>query len=456
MDPAATQDAVAPWRWLSLRHLWVLIPFSAISWFAFGRLGDNSFLWHVRAGTVQINAGEVLRHDPFSLTAAGDPWRTQSWLADVGYGWLERSTGHLGWVPLMLFITGGLTLALVGVAVFTRVRATLPTGLALVVVLWLGSAFLVPRPVLFAYLFLAMLVIVIQQQHRLLWVAPPLLWLWAAVHGSFAIGLGLLVLEALRRRSRRLAAAALLSTVAVSATAHGLAVWEILWSFFANRGALSFISEWQRTDLLNPVLTPYLLVALGVLAALASGRIDRNVLWVVVPFFIFGLVAERNVYPAVIVLAPFAAAGIPSLRSFGESRGSPALNWIAVGVLVTFAMFAVSARPFSLDPKAFPSEAAVAALEPEPVFHGMGVGGYLIYAEWPRWQVFIDDRAELYGEQFFADFQDAIHAGEYDVLLDRHGIDQAMLKPDDPLTVALAGQGWVAVHADEEFVVLRR
>ena len=63
---------------------------------------DNSFLWHIRAGDLQLTSGEVLTTDPFSFTMAGEPWRTQSWLADLLYGSLEQASGGLGWVPWLL------------------------------------------------------------------------------------------------------------------------------------------------------------------------------------------------------------------------------------------------------------------------------------------------------------------------------------------------------------------
>ncbi|MCL1599489.1 MAG: hypothetical protein M3094_09910, partial [Actinomycetia bacterium] len=41
---------------------------------------DNSFLWHIRAGSIQLGAERVITADPFSFTASGETWRTQSWI----------------------------------------------------------------------------------------------------------------------------------------------------------------------------------------------------------------------------------------------------------------------------------------------------------------------------------------------------------------------------------------
>ena len=50
----------------------------------------------LRAGELQLEIGRVLTTDPFSFTAGGEAWRTQSWLAELGYAWLEDVTGVVG------------------------------------------------------------------------------------------------------------------------------------------------------------------------------------------------------------------------------------------------------------------------------------------------------------------------------------------------------------------------
>ena len=80
---------------------------------------------------------------------------------------------------------------------------TLVTALVLFFVAWLILRTLVPRPVVFSHLLLAALIVVLGER-RLRWTVPLLMWVWAAVHGSFVIGLGLIGLEAIRTRARPL------------------------------------------------------------------------------------------------------------------------------------------------------------------------------------------------------------------------------------------------------------
>ncbi|MGD2103239.1 MAG: hypothetical protein PVG83_13485, partial [Acidimicrobiia bacterium] len=53
-------------RRFSVAQLVLLIPWVALVIDAWSPIRDNSFLWHVRAGELQIDAAAVLTADPFS------------------------------------------------------------------------------------------------------------------------------------------------------------------------------------------------------------------------------------------------------------------------------------------------------------------------------------------------------------------------------------------------------
>jgi hypothetical protein len=106
-----------------------------------------------------------------------------------------------------------------------------------------------------------------------------------------------------------------------------------------------------------------------------------------------------------------------------------------------------------LDDELFAVE-AVESLRPGPAFHDDAVGGYLIYASWPERLVYIDDRAELYGDSFI-EFVKARDADQiWRDVFDRYSIEQALLKHDDRLSQVLLAEGWRPVFEDDRFVVL--
>jgi hypothetical protein len=452
---AATGAVSSPlWQRLSVRHLLLLVPWIGVVIGATRPIRDNSFLWHVRAGDLQLVSGEVLTADPFSFTMAGEPWRTQSWLADLLYGALEQGSGGLNWVPWLLIICGGLIMALVGTSAFRRVANPLPVALALVGLVWVGLPNLVPRPVIFSFVLLALLVVVLDERAE--WAVPVVLWVWAAVHGSFVLGLGLVVLDALRRRLpwRRAAVRTVISLVAVSLTAHGLGIWSILKSFLSNRGALDFISEWAAPDLLTVAQGPFVLMMVAVILATAPGRIEAHELWVVIPFLVFGLTSARAIMPAAIVLAPFAASAWPSKDREKATEPGPVRVNLAVGVAMIVLPLLALAGFEGIDEERFPVEAAE-YLEAETVWHDDATGGYLIYAN--RLPVFVDDRAELYGAEFFSEFVDTRRGTPtWQATFDRYGIEQALVRTDAGIAEALTTEGWELVFTDERWAVFSR
>lgn len=443
-------------RRLRVAHLRLMVPFVVIAWRAGLAFGDNSFLWHVRAGSVQLDSGKVLSADPFSFTALGEPWRTQSWLAELGYAWLEKLTDGIEWVPIMKFLAISVAIGLVGIAIHQAVGRRKGLTLAgLLLLVWQAMPFAVSRPSLLGFTLLAMVIAVAHSHRRPLWLLPPLFWLWASVHGMFVVGLGYLLLDALRRRSRRQAIAVGVSGLATALTAHGLGAWMILVDFFRNQAALDLMAEWKPPDFSNPFVIPLLVIIVGVIVAGTMGRLQPEDLWIVIPFVVFGVMAGRNIWPAAMVLAPIAA------RVFGHNQPKerPArvepyvINWAIAVVLVGVAALGVL-RPVEFREDRFPAAAAIAALEPGPQFNGTAVGGYLIFSAWPDRPVFIDDRAELFGAEGIERFQDLTVGVGVEETFAEYGIHQAIATADWPLVGYLELLGWDYRYQDEFFVVM--
>ena len=442
-------------RGLTIRHLWLLVPLAVVGYRAGSALSDNSFLWHVRAGTLQLGNGEVLRSDPFSFTASGEAWRTQSWLLDLVYGAFDQRIDVLAWVPWFVFVVGCGLFIFVGLTAYWATRDVMRTGIVMILVAWIGTIYIVPRPVLVSFLLLAALVAALRYPRRLAWAMVLLIWIWAAIHGSWVLGVGLIGLEALRRRSGRLLVTAMTAAAASLATAHGIGTWQVTWKFFANRGALEYLSEWRAPNFAWPLLWPYVLavVAIGYLA------VRRRLSWpdaiVIVPFAVFGAMAARSVFPALLVLVPFAAQALRPREPVPARPGNQILNWGIAAAVVALALVGVTRAP-SINERVLPPAAARAALEPGIAFHGPGAGGAIIYTEWPDRLVYIDDRAELYGAEMFGVTVGAIKGEGYVELFERWGLEQALVKADWALGADLATAGWTERYRDDNWVVLAR
>ncbi len=55
--------------------------------------GDCDTGWHIRGGEWIVANHRIPLHDVFSFSKRGDPWFAWSWLADVGYAWLNAMGG---------------------------------------------------------------------------------------------------------------------------------------------------------------------------------------------------------------------------------------------------------------------------------------------------------------------------------------------------------------------------
>ena len=446
-----TSAAVEPsQRRFSVLHLLLLLPWIVLVIDAFAPIQDNSFLWHIRAGELQAEAGRVLTADPFSFTMFGEPWLTQSWLAELLYSWGEAMT-DLAFVAPMMLVLSGLTLSGLGLIAYRRSKSVAVTLVLLVLSTALLMRFLVPRPVIFSFA-LFVLVILAWDHKPARWTLPLLFWIWASVHGSFAIGLAYVGLSLLSRRDWRALPTAFVSGIVTLATAHGLGVLTMLFEFAEAREALSALAEWRRPELIGLVFTPFLIgTALLVIGGL-RGKIRVADAWVIVPFVVLAFTATRAVPPAWLALVPLMATSLEGLDLRLPRRFSMVSTSVftAVVLLVPFLLVAAPA----LDETRFPIE-ATSELETVSTFHDDRAGGYLIWASGPEFLVYLDDRAELYQERI-VEFA-GIRAGEvaWEPVFERDGIEQVMLRADESLIGELEASGWARAHEDDEYVILR-
>jgi hypothetical protein len=438
-------------RRFSFAQLLLIVPWVALVLDAWAPIRDNSFLWHIRAGDLQAAAGEVLTADPFSFTMHGEPWLTQSWLAELLYAWGERNWG-LGFVPPMMLLMTSVTFLGIGLIAYKRSQSVSGTAVILILSTVLLLSFMVPRPVIFSFA-LFVLVILAWERPATRWTVPFLFWVWASVHGSFVLGLAYIGLTLIIDREWKWLPTAILSGLVTLLTAHGLGVLRILLDFVSAGDALALLSEWRRPEIISVVFLPFLVGLALIVWAAVKGRVTPKHLLLIVPFLILAFGATRAVPPSWLALVPLASLGVYGLQVGSAPRfsGGQAAVFGAAVLILPFLL----ASDASLDEERFPV-AAVAALDDTRTFHDDRTGGYLIWAEGPARQVFIDDRAELYGERM-AEFV-AVRDGDepFEPVFEREGIGQVLLKVTDTVVQDLKSAGWVTVFEDPNYVVLQQ
>jgi hypothetical protein len=432
-------------RGFTLWHVVATLPWIVAVLVARSRIGDNSFLWHVTAGRLQNSSGSVLTSDPFSFSLNGEGWRTQSWLADVGYGWLDDLMG-LSFVPWLRF-SAALLLFVIVAAIAWRVSSSVA---AVATVSFLTSLlavpYLNPRPVIFSYVLLA-IVVLVEETPRLRWTHPIVFYVWAALHGSWVIGALYLALSVLRRREyTRIRTEAPWIALVALVTAHGWGVVEYLLAFQENSGALSLITEWAAPDLISVARFPFTVGIMVLMLAGTTGAISRREMGFALPIILFGLSSSRSVLPAFLMLVPTLALGFTGVSITRFGRPLAGVRVIVAAILVLPLLLPVTG---GLDENRFPT-ALTERTEGRRVFHDDVVGGYVIYAHWPATEVLIDDRAELYGNELrrFVD----VRAGraDWEDYFEEHGLEAAILQRGQALERLLRTEGWNEVAGDGE------
>jgi len=266
---------------------------AAVAHFALGQTLHGDVFWQLEAGRWMLAHHEVIRRDVFAYTIRGRPWLADEWGFEVALAWL---VAHLGNATYWLVPTVGCGGAVVLGALRWRRQGASPlwcAGLAVFTtgLLALGIA---DRPQVMSYLlFAAELAILALARSKRWWLLtlPPLLALWANLHGSFPLALVVLALElcaSLVARWRRelgrvviraplrpldAAGALVASTAATLANPHGTALLPYVVKVTFSSRLASLIEEWQSPNFHSLVLVVLIVGPLAVVvAALLTSR----------------------------------------------------------------------------------------------------------------------------------------------------------------------------------------
>ena len=471
--------------WLALA---VLLPAFAAT---IAPLPTGDLAYQLRAGELMLASDAVLRADPFTFTAFGDPWLNQQWGTGVAVA-LVHGAAEWGGLSLLRTLLIALTVGLVLVGCRARLDRRRAAYLTLAGFL-LGIGSLALRAQLFGVVCFAALVAIlaVREQHpRTVLLLPLIVLAWANLHGSFflaplAIGLAALDDVLLHRPGRRRMLAVLAaSAVATCVTPFGPDVWRYAVGLSTNATITRLISEWQRTSPLSLLgILFYGSVLAAVYVVLRASRRDRPIepgraLWLL-GLAALGAYAERGVVwwalGAPVALAPLVAAAfaLPDRPARAEPPGLRRLNvLVATGVLVAVVVLQPLWRP--VDPLTGPAGllrdapgglARVLAAEADATDRVVVPQPWASWFEWsaPDRPVMVDSRIELFDEATWNDYL-SIADGGTDALdvLDRIGATVVVVDPvtQSALNIVLRTfhAGWRLAYEDADgnlFVIAR-
>ncbi|MDX1688780.1 MAG: hypothetical protein R3248_12420 [Candidatus Promineifilaceae bacterium] len=480
---------------MTTRRLFVFLFVIALFAMAVRETLDPDMWWHLRTGEV-ILADGLPRYDVFSFTVPDHRWITHEWLSQV-WMWIVYVAG--GFTGLMVVFA-----AIVALTFWLVYRRTPGRPyLAAFVVLLAAIASAITwgaRPQIFNLLLLAAFIYVVegvrggQLRARYLWLLPPLTALWVNLHSGYLLGVVLLatyvVGETLQawlgpageptlstRQIRLLAAVTGVSFLAALLNPNGYHLWIYPFETLGSSAMQSYIQEWQPPDFHFAIFWPFAaMLALGVTGWVYS---PRRPSFTDVLLFLgtggAGLLSARHIPLFAIVAAPIVARSWWSVLAGTRVEGWLApgterppgrlariLNWSLLLLALLAAAAWVGVKAGGND-EAIADRYPVAAvdfleqsgLDQERGYNRYGWGGYLIWRGIP---VFVDGRADVYGDDFLLYYRQTLELqDDWREPLNEFNVTYALLGKNSALATLLAtSDGWQERYTDDQAAIFVR
>lgn len=473
---------------MSIRRVFVILLVVELFNLSARETLDPDMWWHLRTGEIIWTQG-IPRQDVFSFTVSDHAWITHEWLSEA-FMWIVYRFAGLPGLSLAFAAFAALAFWLV----FRRTEGRpylagiLITLAAVAAVPSLGA-----RPQTFNVLLAAVFIYIVegfragQVSRRMLWVLPFLTALWANLHGGYLLGVVLLSVYAAGESFDRIVGAPnydrasrgdVAFFVVLAAACFAAAVlnpngWH-LWTYaFETLGSAAMqknIAEWRPPDFHDPSFWPFaVLMGLGVVGWTVSRvRPSCTDLFLFLGTAAAGLTSRRHIALFAVIATPaISRALLSALRDTkvypllsGEAPPTPLtplktrLNWtMLVAVIAATATWITVrlAKNETAIAKAYPV-AAVDFLEREGLAtkHGFNAyvwGGYLIWRGVP---VFVDGRADVYGDFLTYYLKTFQLTDDWREPLDAFDVKYALVERKSALSTLLGvSDEWREVYADD-------
>jgi hypothetical protein len=496
--------------------------FFLVLWLAFLILprnhffGDPGALWHIVAGERMLSSGALIRTDPFSFTQGGSPWVPQSWLAECVLALLHRIGGldsimavtMIGLAWLYTWVAHRLRRAGLHPLLVVFIMAMAVTG---------GAYHLHPRPHLLTLAFLAWTFAALCDFEagriplgRLFWLIP-LFIVWTNVHGGMVTGVLTVALATVGwslawlggmetpitrpQQILSLACLAILCALAALVNPYGVELPRVWFALIGSPVLPRIIQEHYSMLQAGTIALNVLPIAVFYLAALAGvPRAKLRVTWpIALAWLLLTWLRMRNgpLFAAMAALAlgdllPEACwvrwltargSAVFRIRPADSVPTEVAHGALWVGLPVVLVLIALGLQAAELRVPligrgwaSLHADSNLVELLPElrayehshsagtPIFNEMEFAGFLIYST-PGLRVFIDDRCELYGDEFLLEYHRALvqDPARLELWARQYGFDAAVTGHGSGFDRFLAtARTWAAVRRTPKASFFRR
>lgn len=473
--------------------------FSYLILFASFNLHGLDYLFHIKSGEYILENGDIPREDSFSFTKEGKKWDDHEWLYQVLIYKIYQQFGIEGLVlfKTIVLITAFFLLALIALKID-----------------WIFAFFLVffslkvsflrftLRPDHFSFLFfIVFLIPFIFKKNKLLYLLPFIQLIWVNTHGFFFMGPAVLIIYLLSAKISKQQFsddfykrvkiitfftffACLLNPYPVDTITYPL---KIIKDILIGQQAVFYQSIQELRKPLtafrwDSLYIKYLIVTSFFIFIFKKFNLFYAVLWATMA--IFALNSTRNFYFYIPAAVALAVNRFPYLKKYFLKESITPKGFIFLKiVLLVFVVkicLAVSGQIIDL-PKTKQSyldfsvknslatsqkslgrekiqypEKLISFIKnnklPVRMYNNFNLGSSLIFNLYPERKVFIDGRAEFYGQDFF-NFYNKISSGDKDKIkeaVSRYKLEGFIISyiRDDPpdLIFSLYQQGYKCIY----------
>lgn len=395
-----------------------------VFFYFFSRLPIRDFdIWfHLKNGELFVQNNKLIFQEVFSHSAQGRELVPYEWLFQVIIYYLGRID-----IKILPYFIG--LFVLLNIYFLRKIlllfHVAFPTRIFLLFLFFFSSyEFNTIRPHVLAYSFLSAVLFCIisfvKSNSRWLYFTPLVTLIWANLHSSAFLSWGMMlsftVVLALQKvftktttgdqKIKKLLFFSLLNFIMTVLPPLGFRDYKLLWDFFQNRVFLgNFIAEWGPPQQENPFgYTLYLVICvislLSFLVPLFYKKTASSL--TLLPFVVMGLsglLATRNVILGIYGLVIIFGANISLLKNHLGPKFKVIYYLLLVFTFIfLWRLLFIKQYEVNNIRLYFPVQATeFAKLNLKgKMFNDYSYGGYILYHAYPKLQVFIDGRADVY------------------------------------------------------------
>ena len=478
---------------LTIRQVFFIVLLLCLFLMTLRPIVDPDFWWHLRTGQFIAQTHSIPHTDPFSFTKAGQPWLTHEWLSELILYGLFR----LGSFALLIF-----TFSIIITVAFLLTYLRSPAGTRPYVagfMLLLGAVATAPtwgvRPQMISLLFASLFLLLLDHYRsagklKFLIPLPFIMLVWVNLHAGYFLGLALvgiyiagelidLLVAVFSKHEQNkagpyfksilnLSVTLIACILATLANPNGINIIIYPFQTLTSPSMQQFIQEWFSPDFHQLMWQPlaWLILALIGVGMISKKSISPTNILLTIVFGYAALISMRNIPFFALAAIPVLAEQVGSLVNIRTAVRTPGrlFRW-AVPILLAGILLIASVRFIQVvqgqaktEAENFPKTAVDWLLENKPVgnlFNSYNWGGYLIWRMYPQFRVYIDGRADVYGDSFIFNYLSIYNAEPgWQDKLNHQTVQTILVEPDSPLANVLRqSAAWHIAFSDRESAI---